>query len=229
MQQSVDAFALLGVRDDASFRLLSQYVSPGDQRLQMVPDPTFTYEIDYGYIDNYMAENNLHFAGPMVCLHLLRDSKWAADLAASFRKAGYVVASLRPARYADVIFTDLSPFEQMGLYKYFSLVITHRFHDTIFCLKNLTPVIAFPPSMSDVTVHAESKIASLLRAFGVETKSYIPNKEGITAESLFDHYPSAISHFDETRPLIRSILRKEDEKYKEFIQHSKLLVRCESR
>jgi polysaccharide pyruvyl transferase WcaK-like protein len=229
MQQSVDDFALLGVRDDASFRLLSQYVSPGDRRLQMVPDPTFTYEIDYSYIENYIAENSLHFERPIVCLHLLRDSAWAADLAVSFRKAGYIVASLRPSRYADVIFTDLSPFEQMGLYKYFSLVITHRFHDTIFCLKNLTPVIAFAPSISDVTAHAESKIASLLKAFGIDSTSYIPDKEGITAKSLFDHYPSAVSHFAESRPLISSLLRQEDAKYRDFIQQSKLLVHCESR
>lgn len=112
MQRSIEAFSLLGVRDDATVRLLSRFTMPGDPRLKLVPDPTFTYEIDYSHIERYMKMNRPCFPRPLVCLHLLRDSYWAADLATAFRRAGYIVASLRPARYADVIFTDLSPFEQ---------------------------------------------------------------------------------------------------------------------
>jgi len=89
IQRSIDAFALLGVRDDATFRLLSRFTAPGDPRLQMVPDPTFTYDIDYSHIEHYIAKNRLRFTRPLVCLHLLRDSYWAADLATAFRKAGW--------------------------------------------------------------------------------------------------------------------------------------------
>lgn len=220
IQRSIDAFVLLGVRDHATFRLLSHFTAPGDPRLQMVPDPTFTYEIDYTHIENYLEENDLHFTRPVVCLHLLRDSYWAADLAARFRKAGYVVASLRPARYADLVLTDLSPFEQMGLYKYFSLVVTHRFHDTIFCLKNLTPVLAFPPEESDVTSHSESKIGSLLRVFGLEATSYIANKKAVSADSIFDLHRSATFHFEDARPRIAASLCEEKKKYQQFIDNS---------
>jgi Polysaccharide pyruvyl transferase len=221
---SVDAFAMLGVRDHATYRLLSRFTEQGDPRLEMVPDPTFTYAVDYNYIHKYMAERQLRFTAPVVCLHLLRDSSWAADLASYFRRAGYVVASLRPAKYADITLTDLSPFEQIGIYKYFSLVVTHRFHDTIFCLKNMTPVICFPERVSDVTPHGESKILSLLTEFGVARTSYIPNKESITAEAIIDRYPSAISHFVEARSSIGSVLREQADKYNKFIRRSRLRV-----
>jgi hypothetical protein len=224
MQRSLDAFAALGVRDDATARLLSHFTVPGDPRLQMVPDPTFTYDIDYSHIERYIAKNNLRFTRPLVCLHLLRNSYWAAALANAFRKAGYMVASLRPARYADVIFTDLSPFEQMGLYRYFSLVVTHRFHDVIFCLKNLTPVLAFPPEVSDVTSHSESKIGSLLKVFGIEDTSYISNKEKVSAESLFDLHQCAISQFANARPRIVSLLNEQKQKYQDFILRSRRFV-----
>jgi Polysaccharide pyruvyl transferase len=229
MQASIDAFALLGVRDDATFRLLSRFTTPGDPRLQIVPDPTFTYDIDYRYIEQYMARNRLSFPRPLVCLHLLRDSYWAADLATAFRKAGFIVASLRPARYADVIFTDLSPFEQIGLYRYFSLVVTHRFHDAIFCLKNLTPVLAFPPQLSDVTSYSESKIDSLFRVFGVESSCYISNKDGVSAKSILDRYPCAISQVVEGRPRIIPLLREQKARYQQFIDMSRQLVESESR
>ena len=224
MQRAIDGFALVGVRDDATYRLMSHFVAPEDSRLQMVPDPTFTYDIDYSHIERYIEQKKLTFSHPMVCLHLLRDSHWAKELAQSFRDAGYIVASLRPAKYADIIFTDLSPFEQMGLYRYFSLVVTHRFHDAIFCLKNVTPLLAFPPAASDITSYSESKIRSLLEVFGIENTSYMPNKEEVNAESLFHRYPEAMAGFEKARLQIRPLLYAQKEKYQRFICESRRFV-----
>lgn len=33
---------------------------------------------------------------------------------------------------ADMIFNDMSAFEQIGLHKYLDLVVTHKFHDAVF-------------------------------------------------------------------------------------------------
>jgi hypothetical protein len=112
----------------------------------------------------------------------------------------------------------------MGIYRYFSLVITHRFHDTIFCLKNQAPVICFPERGSDITSYAESKLLSLLTTFGMANTSYIPNPETITAESIIDRYPSAIGHFVDARPWIESVLREQADRYNNFIQRSRQLV-----
>jgi hypothetical protein len=224
MARALDTFSLMGVRDHATFRLLSQFAGSEDKRLELIPDPTFTYDIDYSHIEHYFAKRKLRLKAPVVCLHLLRDSQWAPALADRFRKAGYLVASLRPAHYADILFTDLSPFEQLGLYSRFSLVITHRFHDAIFCLKNLTPVIAFPEHVSDVTAHGESKIATLLKAFGADTTNYIPNKETLTADHLFERHAAAISHFAENRDRIQSVLLAHRARYTDFIQRSAGLV-----
>ena len=224
IERAVDGFALLGVRDDATFRLLAGFARPADRRLEIVPDPTFTYDIDYSHVAQYLAARNLHLPERLVCFHLLRDSTWARALADGFRRKGYVVASLRPARYADILFTDLSPFEQMGLYRYFSLVITHRFHDTIFCLKNLTPVIAFPEFGGDVTSQGESKLGTLMKAFGLESPNYIQNREMLTAEYLLANQDAAIAHFSERRTGIQARLVEESRRYKEFIQRSRAVI-----
>ena len=224
IERAIDGFSLLGVRDDATFRLLAHFTGPADSRLRMIPDPTFTYEIDYRHIERYLERKNLRFSAPVVCLHLLRNTAWAPKLAELFRKAGYVVASLRPARYADLIFTDLSPFEQLGLYKYFTLVITHRFHDTIFCLKNLTPVLAFPEHASDVTAQGESKIATLLRGFGLNGAHYLPNDEELTAENLFARHRAAIAEFGEKRAQLQAALAEHRERYRAFIRQSRTLL-----
>lgn len=224
MERAVNGFSLLGVRDEATFRLLSHFVSGSDERLRRVPDPTFVHEIDYSHVERYLEKRKLSKGAPMVCLHLVRNSTWASALANSFRRAGYIVASLRPASYADVILTDMSPFEQLGIYKYFSLVITHRFHDTIFSLKNLTPVMAFPEHVSDVTPHGESKIATLLKAFGAHKTSYVPNNTALSAESLFERYGSAMSYFANNRDLISTRLQEQREEYMAFMERSRAVV-----
>lgn len=220
VRSTIDDFSLLGVRDDATHRLLSHFVDASDSRLTIVPDPTFTYTIDYRHVDRYLADRGVAFDRPVVCLHLLRDTTWADELAARFRKAGYVVASLRPANYADLEFTDLSPFEQLGLYRYFTLMITHRFHDTVFCLKNGTPVIPFAEHTDDVTTFGESRIDTLLKSFGVRIPDGIRNGTRLSAESLFHVHRDLIAHFIERRPCIEATARESGAKYESFVRAS---------
>jgi hypothetical protein len=221
---SLSDFRLLGVRDHATFRLLTHFAGAGDKRLEMLPDPTFIHDIDYHYIEEYFERKKIRLTRPVVCLHLLKESHWAGALAERFRNAGYLVASLRPAYYADILFTDLSPFEQLGLYKYFSLVITHRFHDAIFSLKNRSPVIAFPENVEDVTSEGESKLATLLNAFDAATTSYIADKRTITADALFERSASAIDSFTVNRPRLDAVLSDFRSKYTHFIARSKALM-----
>ena len=223
IQKTLDDFSLLGVRDEATLRLLSHYTRPGDKRLEIIPDPTFTYEINYDHIEGYFERKKRVFRKPIVCLHLVRSIKWASELAHYFRKKGFLVASLRPAYYADLIFTDLSPFEQMGLYQYFDLVITHRFHDSIFSIKNLTPVIVFPEYNSDVTIFGENKNRTLFKSFKIED-NYISNKDDMTAISIINFYEKAITNFRKNQGYIKESLQHNKEKYEAFLKKSASLL-----
>lgn len=220
IQASLDDFSLLGVRDEATRRVLSHFVSDGDERLQLVPDPTFSYTIDYQSIERYLQRKGIVFDRPVVCLHLLRDSSWGPALAARFRRAGYAIASLRPARYADMMFTDLSPFEQVGLYRYFDLVVTHRFHDSVFSFKNQTPVIAFAEFATDVTKHSESRIHSLFESFGSHVPPGLKSGTAPTADYLFGVHRDVIAAFREKRARIDSVLRENKIQYESFVARS---------
>jgi hypothetical protein len=224
IRETLDSFTLLGVRDDATYRLVSHFIRPGDTRLELVPDPTFTHEVDYAHAERYLKGHKLSFSRPIVCLHLLKHTKWANVLAAYFRSQGYIVASLRPADYADVMFTDLSPFEQVGIYRYFSLLITHRFHDSIFCLKNLTPVIAFPEHAADVTRYGDSKLRTLFSAFNIEDTNYIADHEALSAEYLIDIHRAAVSSWSDNQQTIKDVLRHQNTLYEAFLARSALLV-----
>ena len=221
VHKSIEQFSLLGVRDDATFRLISRFTPPRDGRLRIVPDPTFTYEVDYKYVERYLRTKCLRFDKPVVCLHLLRDSHWASKLAAHFRRAGYIVASLRPADYADLLLTDLSPFEQVGIYRYFDLLITHRFHDSIFSLKNLTPVMIFHEHATDVTSYGESRTQTLMKSFNLDKTNHVKNCGSLTAACFIDIYRDAIDSFNKQRDNINSVLLENKYKYESFLNESR--------
>jgi len=227
IQKTLDDFSLLGVRDEATFRLLSHFTRPGDKRLEIIPDPTFTYDINYDYIEQYFERKKIVFRKPIVCLHMVRGIKWASELAHYFRKEGYLIASLRPAYYADFVFTDLSAFEQMGLYKYFDLVITHRFHDSIFSIKDLTPVIVFPEYYSDVTIYGENKNRTLFKSFKIED-NYISNKDDLTAISISKNYWKAIANFRRNQRFIQEALKRNKETYGSFLKKSAMFLEGEN-
>ncbi len=224
IQNTIDDFTLLGVRDEPTYRLLTNFIKPGDERLKLIPDPTFTYDIDYTFAENYIKSKKLHFHKPVVCLHLIRNTAWAKELSDLFKKAGYIIASFRPASYADIILSDLSAFEQAGIYRYFDLVITHRFHDSIFSIKNLTPVIFFPEHSTDVTSYHESKTLSLFKSFGIETTNYINDKNAITAKGLFDFHKLAIDNFKANEQAIQGVLLENKNKYETFLKATFQLV-----
>lgn len=229
IQASIDDFTLLGVRDEATRRVLAHFVRDGDTRLQLVPDPTFTYSIDYRAIERYLQRRKIVFDRPVVCLHLLRDDSRGADLAARFRRAGYAVASLRPARYADMMFTDLSPFEQVGLYRYFALVVTHRFHDSVFAFMNQTPVLPFAEFETDVTRHGESRLLSLFKSFGIELPPGLMRGAVPSADDLFAVHGDVMGAFREKRDRIEAVLRENKAQYESFVARSASMLANERR
>ena len=81
IQSSIDDFVLLGIRDMVTYRLLSNFIRKNDSRLQLVPDPTFTLDIDYTLIERYIRKRRIDFNKPTICFHMRRTDEWAFELA----------------------------------------------------------------------------------------------------------------------------------------------------
>ena len=95
---------------------------------------------DSSYADIYVKSKKLDLVKrPLICLHLIRDMKHKDEFCKLLKNHGYTIASLRAARYVDILVNDLSPFEFAGIFKYFDVLLTNRFHDTVFSIKNDTP------------------------------------------------------------------------------------------
>lgn len=222
LSDSIDSIKLLGVRDEATARLIRNFIPNQDSRLQIIPDPTFSYKIDYSYVENYLKSKKIDLSKPTICLHLTKDTKYSFQLATELRAKGYQIASLRPAYYADILLNDLSPLELVGIFKYFKAVITHRFHDSIFCFKNLTPVITIPFTFEYTNNFNESKYTSLFKLFGVYETNLINDKSENTVENIINLLDKSILKFP--RKEIKSKLNELNLSFNKYIEKSKTLI-----
>ncbi|GAO31483.1 polysaccharide pyruvyl transferase family protein [Geofilum rubicundum] len=207
LKESVLSFDRLGVRDASTFSLVQNFLPQDDPRLEIVPDPTFSLEIDYAPAQVYLKKRQIQeLEKPIVCFHLVKTNLFAHQLADVFRKDGYMVVSLRPAPYADIVLKDLSPLEFAGIFKYFDFVITHRFHDSVFCLKNLCPFLLFLPSPSYSNENGDSKQSFLMESFGLKDENFIEDINVLSPLEIREYAKRATLNFEAKKQIIEQKL-----------------------
>lgn len=219
MAKTLDDFKGYSVRDKVTELLFSHYIDKN--RIVLSPDPTFVFEINYQFTDRYWTKYWKKLEGKkIICFHTLRGEQWPVEVAAKLKKEGYLIASLRTARWADIILNDLSPFEQLGVYRRFSCMITHRFHDTIFCLKNGTPVMVYAQS-DKCTTNGDSKYRSLLDWFGLNNECMIDDRGSIKVDSMLMQIKHVINVFEEKKEEIASTCCKLGNLYMDYLKSTK--------
>jgi len=196
MQACIDSYSGIMVRDTATFELISHFTDKSN--IQIIPDPTFTLNIDYSYAERYINNKGIDFSN-VICFHPMKGETWCAAVAERLRGEGYKIACFRPAKWADYELNDLSPLEQLGIYKQFKCFVTHRFHDTVFCLKNGEPVVTYPATDAYKAKKGGSKYSALYDLFGLTSLCLITRKADITPDIMIERIHSVISNFDEHR------------------------------
>lgn len=224
IKNTIFDFTLMGVRDEATYRLIKNFLNSEQQNsLIRIPDPAFTLTIDYSHVDNYIRKKGLDLSKPTICFHVKRDDKWAVETAEKLKAMGYQIVSFRPERFADILLNDLGPLEYMGIFKHFSLMITNKFHDTIFCLKNGTPMLTFPLNDTYANSSGESKYSSLLSQFNLLESNFIPIRSTITPSMIISKLDSAITTVHLKREIIAQQVEINRKSYMDFLKKSTLL------
>ena len=204
-------FSYIGVRDRATIALFEHLVDK-DKKIEYIPDPTFTFDINYSYIDAYLKKKRVVIPEKSVFVQFYGDDYWLADVAKDLKQRGYTLITNRGVAWSDIVLIDMSPLEQVGLYRYVSFVITHRFHDGVFCMKNHTPVLIYVKSAKVMMTGGESKQVSLLKDFGLYPQAFLgalDSKEGL--KDVWQSYEETLEVFDEKN--IEEVLLKNKSVY----------------
>lgn len=215
LKTAVSQFSHIGVRDRATVSLMEHLVG-NEKKIEYIPDPTFTYDIDYLHIDTYLRKKGIVIPEKSVFLQFYGDDYWLADVAKDLKQRGYTLVTNRGVAWSDIVLIDMSPLEQVGLYRYVSFVVTHRFHDGVFCMKNHTPALIYVKSGKVMMTGGESKHVSLLKDFGLYPQAFLgalDSKDGV--KNVWDCYEDTMNVFNVKN--IDETLKKNKKIYMDYL------------
>jgi polysaccharide pyruvyl transferase WcaK-like protein len=173
LRDSIEGFSMLGVRDEITRDFIHDLTPQASDRLDIIPDPTFSYAIDGTHSEAYLKRKGVSPDVPIIGLDLPTRLIGVEDAVKHLKSKGYAVASWRGvSKVADYDFSDMGPLEWSGIFKRFDITLTNRFHASIFSLKNSTPVITMDYKTNRISRSKQSKASMLMDSFGLKDTNY---------------------------------------------------------
>jgi len=171
----INNFDFISVRDNITFDLLKNKIG-ASQIVHELPDPTFFIP------DNYFIFNNRKLSKiakyKKIALVNFGDKfKFKSNLTAYLKANSYYVISTHFNSYADKNFMNLNPFQWGGLFSKIDLVVSDRFHDTVFGLRNNKIVFTLEWDDNRFSGHGKSKARDLLQKYSFESQHFIIENE----------------------------------------------------
>jgi hypothetical protein len=198
MEESIQAFDLVGVRSDLTYTLAENLGLKGDPRLQFVPDPAFTFDIDPAPGEALLKRLRIDTSRPTMAFSLGNRPDCNAIID-HYKAKGIQTVSFESPVPADHWLWAISPFEWAGIHRHFVFEVTDRFHGTLFCLRNGTPLLAIDRH-GQFDESGQSKKLSLLRKFGLDkTCHFNIERQGGTDAAIQAIDAAMASPFDKER------------------------------
>lgn len=194
MVSAVSQFSKIAVRDRATYSLFANCVDK--EHIEMIPDPTFSFNTDFSFADSYLGKKKVKLPNKSIYINSVGCDSWLSGVVATLKENGYFIVTPRPTPWTDLSLNDMGPLEQAGIFRNFKLVLTHRFHEGVFCLKNHTPFILYAPN-GMMTSDGESKHVSLLKDFNMYPQAFLGSQDTtLNLSNIIERINSVITMFD---------------------------------
>ncbi len=180
LAQSFEKSIHLGVRDKVTKNMLIEQLGIPENKIQLQPDPTYLIPnslLKLSVIYKYKLEK-IKKKQKIALVNFTGECPYKKSISKVVKEQGYYVISTHFNPDADWNIMTLSPFEWGALFKYIDISITDRFHDSVFTLRNNTPVFAIDWENSRFNKNGFSKTNNLLTTYNLnEFHSIIKNKQ----------------------------------------------------
>ncbi|MBI5352643.1 MAG: polysaccharide pyruvyl transferase family protein [Chloroflexi bacterium] len=183
----LNGFDVIGARDRFTYQLVQEHRSRTDGLVELIPDPTFTYEFRNTNVAEKLRSLGVDLNRKILGLLLFGDKALSSKILSHYKARGYQILAM--SMYNPIADFNLghllTPFEWAEAFRYFSFCITDRFHGTIFCLKNHIPFVSLEKERG--LPRSQSKLFDLLSGFGLETCYQNSTDEGFIPEKFLFH------------------------------------------
>ena len=156
----------IGLRDDLTINFFIEKLGILSNRLVKQPDPSYFLDISKFSLSKKLKSKikpELKYA----LYNFNSNFPYRKKLADKLRELGYKVVSTAYNPYADICFDTIDAFEWGGVFPLMDLVVTERFHDSVFALRNCKPVIAIDWEKNRFAAKGDSKTYRILEDYNL--------------------------------------------------------------
>lgn len=166
LKKTADEALFIGLRDNLTVDFFNK-IGVSKERIIKQPDPSYFLDIkNFQLSRKHVLKLK---AGKKYALYNFNSNfPLRKELADAIRNVGYVVVSTAYNPYADICFDTVDAFEWAGVFPLIDVVVTERFHDSVFGLRNCKPVIAVDWEPNRFAKGGDSKTMRILEDYGME-------------------------------------------------------------
>jgi len=155
----------IGLRDDLTINFFIQKLGINESRLIKQPDPSFFLDINKFKLSSSLAKK-FKDGNKYALYNFNSNFPLRKELAEGLRSVGYKVVTTSYNPFADICLDTIDAFEWAGVFPLIDIVVTERFHDSVFGLRNEKPVIAIDWDTNRFSASGDSKTLRILEDYG---------------------------------------------------------------
>ena len=157
----------IGLRDELTIKYFIDKLGIDKDRIIKQPDPSYfldisNFKLSRRYAKRFTPEKKY------ALYNFNSNFPHRRALADLIREKGYVVVSTAYNPYADICIDTIDAFEWAGVFPLIDIVVTERFHDSVFALRNEKPVIAIDWDPNRFAKGGDSKTLRILEDYGLQ-------------------------------------------------------------
>jgi len=157
----------IGLRDNLTINFLVNKLGIAKERIVKQPDPSYFLDIKDFKLSRKLAAK--FKSGKKYALYDFNSNfPLRKELADAIRSVGYTVVATAYNPYADICLDTIDAFEWAGVFPLIDVIVTERFHDSVFGLRNGKPVIAIDWDPNRFSKGGDSKTLRILEDYGME-------------------------------------------------------------
>ena len=182
IREGIEDFDYISVRDERTMRVLGR-IGINESSIHSMPDPTILWDFS-----SIVERPKLPFEGKKVAAVEIGSQQIKRRVTSLLKSQGYTVVNLlgRAMANQEKIPSDLSVPERLGVYDCFDLLITDRFHGTIFTLRTSNTPFIFVES-TETYPEPFSKGRDLLRELNLEELVWRTTDGNLTESDLHSY------------------------------------------
>lgn len=157
----------IGLRDNLTIDFFINKLGIDEERIVKQPDPSYFLDINQFQLSS-SQQSRLKKGRKYVLYNFMSNFPLRKELADALRGIGYTVVSTAYNPYADISLETIDAYEWAGVFRLMDVIVTERFHDSVFGLRNECPVVAIDWNPARFSKGGDSKTLRILEDYGHE-------------------------------------------------------------